>query len=101
MSEARCREYQVLFREPGVDNGLNWGLPFFPDGLFVIAGSCIPIGGKDQYVGYAYLPTPPAANVELHLPISGCPILIHSEHGHRIALRPLKRRWYLFYELEW
>jgi hypothetical protein len=101
MSESRFGEYLAIFRELGVQSGTDWGLPFYPEGLFVIASSCVPMFGKGQAVGYAYLPARPKANIETRLPISGCPIQIHRGSGHRLVFRPMQDGWYLFYELEW
>ncbi len=100
MSEQRYNGYLAIFRELGVEDGMNWGAASFPDGLFVIASSCVPIGGKSQSVGYAYLAAPPDA-VEKRLPIFGCPIQTRRGSGQQILFRPLEGRWYLFYGLEW
>ena len=100
MSEARYEGYLAIFRELRVDDGMNWGYPSFPEGLFVIASSCVPIGGKNQSVGYAYLPVRPTA-IETRLPISGCPIQTDRNSGQRLVFRPLQDRWYLFYYLAW
>ncbi len=100
MSEARYKEYLTIFRGLGVEDGMDWGYPSFPDGLFVIASSCVPIGGKDQSVGYAYLAVRPTA-IETPLPISGCPTQMHRNNGQRLVFRPLQDRWYLFYYLAW
>ena len=100
MPESRFNEYQAIFHELGIETSMNWGIPSYPAGLFIVISSCIPLGGKGQAVGYAYLPTAPDA-IEKQLSISGCPIQIHSARGHRIVFRPLQDRWYLFYFLEW
>jgi hypothetical protein len=100
MSEERYTEYLAVFSEIGVEGGTDWGLPVHPDGLFVIASSCVPLGGRSQAVGYAYLPVRPDSTGE-RLPISGCPIRIHSGSGHRIVFRALQDHWYLFYDLDW
>jgi hypothetical protein len=100
MSQARYKEYLMIFRELEVDGGMNWGYPSSPDGLFVIASSCVPIGGKNQSVGYAYLEIRPTA-LETRLSISGCPIQMHRTNGQHLVFRPLQDRWYLFYYLAW
>jgi hypothetical protein len=78
---------------------MDWGIPASPNGLFVIASSTVPIGGKYQIVGYAYLSTPPAT-VESRLPRPFA-LEIHRSAGHRLDFRRLGDNWYLFYASEW
>jgi hypothetical protein len=100
MSRSRFNEYLAIFRELGVENGMNWGIPSYPGGLFVIVSSSVPIGGKGRLTGYAYLPAPPTS-VEKRLPISELPFEVHGNSGHRTVFRPLSDHWYLFYDSEW
>jgi hypothetical protein len=100
MPVSRFNEYKAIFLESGVENGTDWGIPSYPEGLFVIASSEIPIGGKARYMGCAYLPTPPR-DVVKRLPITESPFEIHSNSGHRTVFKPLDNHWYLFYASEW
>ncbi len=79
---------------------MDWGIPSSPNGLFVIANSTVPIGGKYQMVGYAYLSTPPVS-VEDHLPRPGFAVEIHDTSGRRLEFRKFSDSWYLFYASEW
>ena len=79
---------------------MDWGIASSPNGLFVIANSTVPIGGKYQMVGYAYLSTPPVS-VEDHLPRPGFAVEIHDTSGRRLEFRKLNDSWYLFYASEW
>ena len=100
MSVSRFNEYMALFRELDVRGGMDWGIPPSPNGLFVIANSTVPIGGKYQMVGYAYLTTPPVS-VENHLPSPEFAVEIHAGRGRRLHFSKLGDNWYLFYASEW
>jgi hypothetical protein len=100
MPRSRFNEFLAVFREIGVEGGTDWGIPFHPEGLFVIASSEIPIGGKSRFLGYANLTAPPS-DVVKRLPITESPFEIHSNSGHRTVFMPLDGRWYLFYASEW
>ncbi len=101
MAQSRQDQYAAIFRDLGIEDGMHWGYPFSPDGLYVIASSCVPIGGKNRSEGYAYLTVRPDV-VEKSLPDSSVPIFeIHHGSGHRLVFRHLEGRWYLFYYSEW
>jgi hypothetical protein len=97
---SRFEQYEGLFHTLGVEGGVNWGIPSHTDGLFVIVSSMVPFPGKSRMIGYAYLPTAPAA-LSSRLPLAGSPFEIHRTSGHRIAFRGLEDHWYLFYDVEW
>jgi hypothetical protein len=100
MAETRFKEYKKLFQDLGIENGVNWGLPGYPDGWFVIASSSVPIGTIGAALGYAYLASPPASVVG-SLPISASPIQMHKGHGRELFFRHLDGSWYLFCETSW
>ncbi len=79
---------------------MDWGIPPFTGGYYLIADSTSPIGGKSESVGYAYLSAPPN-DIESRLPTSVFPIEIHGGHGYRRVFRPITKNWYLFYDAEW
>ena len=100
MPQSRFNEFLAVFREIGVKGGTDWGIVSHPEGLFVIASSEVPIGGKARFMGYAYL-SAPQSDVVKRLPITESPFEIHSNSGHQTVFKPLDDHWYLFYASEW
>jgi hypothetical protein len=88
MSDSRFREYKEIFRELGIQNGVNWGIPGFPDGFFVLFSTSVPMGATGKLVGYVYSSVPPAPIVS-HLPISDSPFEIRRDHGYEAFFRAL------------
>ena len=100
MPDTRFREYLIIFKRLGIENGVNWGIPGSPDGFFVISSSSVPIGGKSRLIGYVYCSVPPDPVVP-HLLISHFPFEIHKGNGRHIVFRQLQDHWYLFYFAGW
>lgn len=100
MADSRFKEYKEIFRELGIQNGVNWGIPGFPNGFFVLSSTSVPIGTTGKLIGYVYSSVPPTPMVS-RLPISVSPFEIRHDHGHEAFFRALKGKWYLFHEVSW
>jgi hypothetical protein len=100
MDPSRFWEYEEVFRDLGIENGVNWGIPGLPQGLFILSGTSVPIGTKGEMVGYVYSAVPLKPIVS-RLPIPAFPIPSHVGHGEEGAFRPLEKNWYLFYYVDW
>ena len=100
MAVERYREYRALFRELGIKNSLTWRLVPGTGGLFIIAESWIPLGGRGASVGYVYSEgqlTP----VVSHLEVPNLLAEIHRGTGSRSVYQRLEDHWYLYYESTW
>jgi hypothetical protein len=100
LPHARFKDYLAAFRQLGIENGLVWEPTSSSNTLFVVAGSEIPIGGKNRSEGYAYSPVVPTPLVK-DLAIRELPVEIHRGNGERTVYRQLQDHWYLFYQVSW
>ena len=100
MADSRFKEYKDIFRQLGIQNGINWGLAGHPDGFVALFSTSVPMGTKGRDVGYVYSSVPPDPIVS-HLPISASPFEIRRDHGHEAFFRALDGEWYLFYDVSW
>lgn len=100
MTDSRFREYKKIFETLNIENGVNWGIPGFPDGFFVLASTSVPMGAKGKLVGYVFSLVPPGPLVS-RLPISDSPFEVRHGHGQEGSFRALEGGWYLFYEVDW
>ena len=100
MSVERYDQYLAKFRKLGIEDGLTWDLAPGPGGLFVIAGSEVPIGGRNRSEGYVYSPIVPMPLVN-SLNISDFPVDFHKGSGEETIYKPLQDHWYLFYHAGW
>jgi hypothetical protein len=100
MSDSRFKEYREVFRDLGIQNGVNWGIPGYPDGFFVLFSTSVPMGATGKLLGYYYSSSAPAPIVS-RLPISDSPFEIRRDHGYEAFFRALEGQWYAFYEVIW
>jgi hypothetical protein len=100
MDPSRFWEYEEVFRDLDIQNGINRGMPGFPEGFFILSGTDVPIGGKGEAVGYVYSAVAPKPIVS-RLPIPAFPLQTHNDHGEEFFFRALEKNWYLFYEVAW
>jgi len=100
MPVERYGDYLAIFQKLGIEDGLTWNYTPHTDGLFIIAGSAIPIGGTDRSIGYVYSAVPLAPIVR-NLGFPESPFEVHSGHGERTVYRQLQDHWYLFYHASW
>ena len=99
MGASRYQEYLALFRELGIEGGVTRDLAP-PGGVFVIASSDVPIGGKGRSVGYVYSAVPLSPLVK-NLDQPSLPIEIHRGSGRYTVYRELQDHWYLYYDSSW
>lgn len=99
MPSERFEQYRTLFGKLNVEGGLN-RFAAYPNAVFIIAGSMVPIGGRGRMVGYAYSDqalTPKVNSLRLPATPFG-PLRRHGEADLRF--RDLDGGWYLFYRYE-
>jgi hypothetical protein len=95
MAQERYRTYLAVFQELRIENGLTPDLNPNSPGVYILAGSMVPIGGKGRAVGYFYSMRTPATLVS-SLGISALPFETGS--GQKTVYRRLEGGWYLFYD---
>ena len=64
MSQSRFRQYKKMFRELGIESGVNRGLGDYRGAVFVLASTSVPIGAKGKWLGYCYSAVPLAPIVD-------------------------------------
>ena len=99
MSDARYGRYVEIFRRLQVANGINRE-PGYPQAVFIIAESEVPIGGKSYAVGLAHSPLA-VGPVLRRLPTPPLPIEWRSGSGQEILFQRLDDGWYLFHWSAW
>lgn len=97
MSVSRYQQYRAIFRALEIQNGLTRDLSPAANGVYILAGSEVPIGGRGRDVGYFYSHTAPKVVVKT-LNAAELPFSVHTQGSRHTVYRHLEDGWYLFYD---